>query len=263
MLLENIYKIFEDSPEGSLDYMVSEFILLNLYDLNQYSINDIAKHLNIPKSSAASFFSRSRLNGGYPLFLRALNTELGMNSISASRFIQDHKTYVSHASRRIERVSQNSLKRVVDEMSVSRNILFIGPKNLRECADSLSALLWHRRIPNRYIITASVARYDQQLRNLTDDDLIIFLFPYIKYSELLYTINSFQQISTTLINCAGRHLYLQSDDQNRQADTRVIDFKAPVNRLELKNAAELFFVQLCIAAAEEWITDPKALICNA
>lgn len=263
MLLENIHKTFEDSLYGSLDYRISEFILLNAYDMQQYSINDIALALNIPKSSVASYFSRNRLKGGYVLFQRALKTELGTKSISIDQFLRQNKEFINRAPRRIQRLSPAIFETITSEVLKSRKILIIGPKEYRESSDSLSSLLWYKKIPNRYIIAACAGYYDKELKSLTDEDLVIFLYPSNRYNELVYFINSFPQVNTTLLGCSGRKIFILSDDREQSSDEPVINFSIPSNRIEARGYVDLFMIQLTLHTAEAWSLGGSQLICIA
>lgn len=250
MLLENIQKINEDSVYGSLDYVVSTFILSHIYEIKQYSLGDIARTLGLSKSSVASFFQNSKLPGGYPAFVIALDTEIGMRSVSLASHIQWINDFINKIPRRINPVSDEDIGIMAEAMVSSRRIIVIGPMRYRSSMLSLLNLLWYIGIPCRYIISGSVSKYDAELKSLDDSDLTVFLSPYDELTEIRFKYRSFPQISSTLTARTGRRLYICSGNNNSADNEQMIRFTAPRNPYESSAAMDLLAARLFLAVTE-------------
>lgn len=261
MLSENIQKTHEDSLCGSLDHLISEFILLNIFEMNQYSLGDIAGQLDLPKSSVASFFSSPRLSGGYPMFQRALKTDLGRRSMMLSLYIRQIREFISRIPRRLKADTDDVLDRFADQILRSRKVIILGQKRYRECVSPLISLLFRNRIPCRYIVTACAGRYEQELRSLTSDDLVIFLSPYETFRELDYYISSFPQFSNAVLKSGGRRMFILSEPSESKEDERIISFPSPANRIEAFAAVDLFMYRLFLIIVEKAHMDTSQQIC--
>lgn len=261
MLTENIQKTHEDSLCGSLDHTISEFILLNIFEMSQYSLGDIARQLGLPKSSVASYFSSPRLSGGYPMFQRALRTDLGRRSMVLSLYIRSIREFIGRIPRRLKADTDEALDILADEILKSRKVIIFGQKKYRECVSPLISLLFRKRIPCRYIVTACAGRYEQELLSLTADDLVIFLSPYETFRELNYYISSFPQFSNAVLKSGGRRMFILSEPFGTKEDERIISFPSPANKIEASPAVDLFMYRLFLIIVEKADMDTSQQIC--
>ena len=261
MLMENILKIHEDSLYGSLDYKVSEFILLNTFEMSGYSLGDIAKEVNLPKSSVASFFSNSRMSGGFPLFQRTLTTELGRKTVTINVYLRQIRAFLNRVPKRLRVDHNDSFERVAEEIFASRKVIFLGPKTFRESFSPLESLLWKKKIPSRYIVMSCIRRYEEELSELTDEDLVIIIYPHENYREFRYFLNSFPTVASTIEKCTGRLLYLLSDSAGADESKCATIIPAGANPAEIPAAANFAAFKLFYTCAERSGLDLSQQIC--
>lgn len=261
MLMENILKIHEDSLYGSLDYKISEFILLNTFEMNEYSLGDIAKIVNLPKSSVASFFSNNRMSGGFPLFQRSLKTDLGRKTVTINLYLRQIRAFLNRVPKRMRVDLDGSYERLSEEILKSRRVIFLGPKTLRESFIPLESLLWKKKIPCRYIVMSCACRYEKELSELGDEDLVLMISPHDNYREFHYFLNSFPAVASAIGKCKGKILYLVAEYAGADENNCVTIIPAGVSLVDIPIAVHFASFKLFYICAERSGLDLSQQIC--
>jgi len=136
-LMEYIEESYENARPGTIDFCLSEYLLMHVFEIGELSLSDISKATGIGKSTVATYFNSETIPGGYVAFKKALSTELGRNVLTiknhmkwARALIQDLKKYTT--------VSDSDANDLCQRLLSARKVVFIGPKIYR---DSLVTLI--------------------------------------------------------------------------------------------------------------------------
>ena len=207
-LLEYVENLYEQSQQGSADFIISEYLLMNAENLPEISLTQIARDTKLPKSTVSDYFCAYGIPGGYVAFKRAVSSQLGIAAIS----IEKHMEWIHEIMQRSEQVrsySTASVKKLSDLIISSQSVLFIGPYRYRECFLNAIALCRKLNIRARYMVMADMARNKTELENLiSDNDLAVFLYPDTTYTEFTFRLYGTIQLAEAFRKCRGRKHYI-------------------------------------------------------
>lgn len=75
-LLNNLKEIYETSPNNSTDYILSEYILLHINNIDNLTLIDISKETSIAKSVISRYFKKITNGNNYSVFKFSLSLEI-------------------------------------------------------------------------------------------------------------------------------------------------------------------------------------------
>ena len=247
-LMEYVEESYENARPGTIDFCLSEYLLMHVFEIDELSLADISKATGIGKSTVATYFNSETIPGGYVAFKKALSTELGRNVLTiknhmkwARGLIQDLKKYMA--------ISENDANDLCQRMLSSGKVVFIGPKIYRDSMVTLISFLRFRGIPSRYILDSCMQRYEEEFLTMKEEDLVIFLLPNKTYTEYHLELVAKASYANAYKNCAGTKIYICGSKDINADKTGIIPFYTRNNPYEkILSVIHLsaFFFQKCV-----------------
>ena len=176
-LLYNLQNLYNQSKVGSIEYILSSYLIDHYQEINQLNIFEVAEQNNVSRASVRRFC----LNLGYKNFkeLKEHFSEFdeGLNNYQT---FYNQNDFASKLRKQIkimfeeieERLATKELNRIVETIYEADEVLIIASStianNIRVFQQVMAIL------GKRITITANEEDFEDKSRNLTNDSIILF-----------------------------------------------------------------------------------------
>lgn len=257
-LLENMDNIYENAVKDSVEYKVSEFILMHENDIMAMSLSEIASQLKMSKSSVASFFLDKNVSDGFPRFKKSLQASQGLSSVILQKHADWMRAVISEYGKKYACMEPEGIALLSRQMIMSSNVLFIGPRKYRDYFNPLIGFLRICGIRSRYMQASGLKKFEKELSELKDEELVIFFNPFDTYREYLYKMNSITPYDPVFNKIRGTKLYICRKSVAKTEDN-VIPVVMPVNPYENDGVMTWLTSKLFITCLENSGEDTRKL----
>ena len=166
-VVDYIENLYENSIMGSLDFELSEYLLMHIFEIESMSLKDLSDAIGISKSTISTYFDAPAIPSGFVAFKRALNAEIGNSELKLQvqlkwldRLEKKTKAYVP--------LSENDIELLCRKILASGKVIFTGSKRYRDSLMTLISLLRFYGIRSRYVIDTCLQENEKELLTMED-----------------------------------------------------------------------------------------------
>lgn len=255
-LKEYVEALYEQSVKGSADFMISEYLLMHIGDIPALQLSQIARETGLPKSTVSYYFCSDRIPGGFTAFKSAIKSQLGLSAVSVDKHMEWITDYFSREES-VRICSAESIRRLADLILNAKSVVLIGPYPYRASFLNVMAICRRLGIPVRYMLIAEMSKNREELENLSEDDLVIFLSPDMNYTEFKYKIIGTIQISEAFRKISGKQHYICFQGRNEKKRENVTFLRLKQNPYSCAEAINLFGLELFVSIVRRSGIDSK------
>ncbi|GEM_PF-4641931 len=194
-IIDHIEARYDRSIIGSASDRLSEYLLINLGEISETSLSEIAKRVNVSKGYITKYVSNLTEEGTYASFQNALAQEMGYTSRSLHNLLTDADDLL-HFEKKVKWISDEKIRYIVNRIKQSDKIWVIGNLSIQSGIIHLLRMLWANSIPARYINGFSFNEDLTLSTYIGENDIVFLISPSTTIDEyVLKTAPTFDILS--------------------------------------------------------------------
>lgn len=221
-------EIYETSDPQTIEFVISQYILLNIENIENLTLSKISRDTAISKSAISKYLKKITINSNFALFKNDIKYELGFINISARKVSSDLKLFEDILNRDIAFKLYNNylnigvIKGFAEMLYKSDKIIFYGNITKKSYFDRLITTLLLNGKKARFTNLPYSNYENQGLDELTKKDMFIIVEP----DNSLYEFNLKRSMSIDVLmnfdKIEARKYYIGKPSSN-QNNIKIIE----------------------------------------
>lgn len=173
-LFHRLRDVYETSPEDSVEYLVSQYVLLHIHKVNELTVGQIAERTSISKSAVSKFFKSLIFEGGFFQLRSALYFELQYLIIDDQILKQQALKFLNqyHFEKYLSIQDVQFLARTLYD---AKRIILFGDESKKSYFDFIiNYLIFHKK-EVRFVSWRLSIHQKKGLENLNSNDVFILI----------------------------------------------------------------------------------------
>lgn len=193
-IINKLTELYEISAYETTDFILAEYLLTHLYEIEYLSLKDICEATAMSKSVVSRFFKKFTFNNSYSLFKSALMLEIEYKAIDSKKitndFIESQKFLEKYAIYN-HWFDNEKVNKFVNDLKNADKIIFYGNQMKKSYFSSLLAILLTEHKKARFT-SYSYYNFDQkELSSLNENDVFVIVEPDSTFYEYNLNMNLF------------------------------------------------------------------------
>jgi DNA-binding MurR/RpiR family transcriptional regulator len=192
-IIDHIEAKYDRSIAGSASDRLSEYFLINLDEISETSLSEIAVRANVSKGYITKYVSNLTEEGTYASFQNALAQEMGYTKRTLHNLLTDANDLLHYEEIWIP---VEKIRYIVGRIKQADKIWVIGNLSIQSGIIHLLRMLWANNIPARYINGFSFNEDPKLSTYIGYNDIVFLISPSTTIDEyVLKTAPTFDILS--------------------------------------------------------------------
>lgn len=175
-IIDHIETRYDQSIVGSACDRLSEYLLINLGEISDTSLSEIAMRTNVSKGYITKYVSHLTEEGTYASFQNALVQEMGYSKPNRQGLLTDTKDLLQY-ERKEKWLSYVKIRYIVSRIKQADKIWIVGDLAVRSGIIHFLRMLWANGIPARFISGFSFNEDPQLSSYISENDIVFIISP--------------------------------------------------------------------------------------
>lgn len=210
-IISRLTELYEISAYKTTDFILAEFLLTHLNEIENLSLNDICEKTAMSKSVVSKFFKKFTFNNSYSFFKSALILETEYKAIDfkkikndfleSQKFLEKHNIY--HRWFKIEIINQ-----FVNDLKKADKIIFYGNQTKKCYLSPLISLLLTEHKKARFTSNSYYNFSVEEMNSLHENDILVIVEPDNTYYEFNLNMNLFVEVSYNIQSLKAKKYFI-------------------------------------------------------